>query len=321
MECATHLHELGDVATVDVRLEDLGVELLGLGVKAREAALGVGHKDAAVRRALHGTEDTGTGRGARDADVEEGLERAGLALDRLGELELARGLGDALVLVGEAELGEGTARDEEAGRVARSPVGEAVLDAVARELVRVGGGEDDVTLELGRDDLRVWESAQAERESVQCAGKGKNERERAGRTWQMTSRLVMRTTKRYFGLAYLFFAWTTRRLRAAGVTRGSKVRSRAAGEGRGGRGEGGRTVVVGLALTTAAVLDLETGEVRVVLLGLLQRGSPRPGQRAVLVKAGEGRGTRRTTKGMLWRRKRWWRVGQSRRRDRGGQAQ
>lgn len=141
------------MATVDVRLKDLGVELLGLGVKAGEAALRVRDEDTAVARALHGTEHARTGRGAREADVEEALERAGLALDGLGELELARRLGDALVLVGEAELGEGAARDEEAGRVARGPVGQAVLDAVARQLVRVGGREDDVTLELGRDDL------------------------------------------------------------------------------------------------------------------------------------------------------------------------
>ena len=58
------LHELGDMATVDVALQGLGIELLHFGVVAGEALLRVRDEDAAVRGTLHGAEDTGTGRGA-----------------------------------------------------------------------------------------------------------------------------------------------------------------------------------------------------------------------------------------------------------------
>ena len=150
------LHVLGDVGTEDVVAEELGVELLGLHVVAREALLGVGDEDATVRGTLHGTEDAGTGRGALEADVEEGLEGAALAvvgLGSLGEGELTIGLLNTLEGLVEAELGEDTAGDEETSAVGSSPVGETVVDAIGAELVRVGRGEDLVASELRGHDL------------------------------------------------------------------------------------------------------------------------------------------------------------------------
>ena len=119
-----------------------------------EALLRVGDKDSSIGGSLHGTEDTGTSRGAVKSDVEERLEGAGALLVGLRELESTIGLGLSLVLVGEAELGESAASDEKSGSVSGGPVGQTVVDAVAGELVRVGGSKNKVTLELGRDDLR-----------------------------------------------------------------------------------------------------------------------------------------------------------------------
>ena len=148
------LHVLGDVATDNVLLENLSVEGLGLGVVAGEALLVVGDEDTTVRGTLHGTEDTVAGRGAAETDVEVSLEGAGLVVaEGLNELELTRGLGEALVLVGEAELGKSTAGDKETSGVSGGPVGETVLDAVLGELLRRGVGKNEVTLELGVDDL------------------------------------------------------------------------------------------------------------------------------------------------------------------------
>ena len=150
------LHVLGDVAAKDVLLEGLGVELLRLNVEAGEAVLGVGDQDAAVRGALHDAEDAGTGRGAGKADIEVGLEGAALAvvgLGGLGEGVLAVGLLDTGEVAVNAELGEHAAGEEQARGVGSGPVGQAVLDAVGAELVRVGGGEDLVAVDLGRDDL------------------------------------------------------------------------------------------------------------------------------------------------------------------------
>lgn len=109
--------ERSERTSVNVVLERLGIELLGLGVVTRESVLGMRNEDSSVRSTLHRSEDTGTGRGTLESDVEEALERPGTILDRLGELESSIGLRLSLVLVGEAELGESAASDEKSGGV------------------------------------------------------------------------------------------------------------------------------------------------------------------------------------------------------------
>lgn len=150
------LHVLSNVATEDVATESLGIKLLGLDVEAREAVLGVGDEDTAIRSTLHGTEDTGTGRGTDKTNIEEGLERAAgaiIGLSGLGEGVLAIGLFDTSELLVKAELDQGTTGKQQASGVGGSPVGQTLGDAVALQLVRVGGGEDLVTRDLRVDDL------------------------------------------------------------------------------------------------------------------------------------------------------------------------
>lgn len=134
-------------------MENFSIQLFHLGIEAWEAVLRVRDENASVRRSFHGTEDTRSGRRALQSDVQVALEGAGSVIIGLGELKGSVGLSDTLVLVGEAELGKSTAGDEKTGGVGGGPVGETVLDTVAGELVRVGGGQNKVTLELGRDDL------------------------------------------------------------------------------------------------------------------------------------------------------------------------
>lgn len=113
------------------------------------------NEDTAIRSALENTKDAGSGGSALETSVEEALERPRSILSiALDEAELALGLGDALVLVRQSELGERSSGDEETGRVGGSPVGQAVLDAVLRQLVRVRRGQDDIALDLGVHDLR-----------------------------------------------------------------------------------------------------------------------------------------------------------------------
>lgn len=148
------LHVLGDVATSDVLLEDLGVDGLGLGVETGETLLVVGDEETTVGSTLHGTEDTVTGGGAAETNIKVDLEGAGLVLaEGLDELELTGGLGETLVLVGKAELGEGTTGNKETSGVGSGPVGKTVLDAVLGELLGGGVAENKVTLELGVDNL------------------------------------------------------------------------------------------------------------------------------------------------------------------------
>lgn len=76
-----------------------------------------------------------------------------MQLTGLGELKLASGLNNTLVLVSKAELVQSTTSDEETGSVTGGPVGETVLDTVTGQLAGRGVGEDVVTLDLGVHDL------------------------------------------------------------------------------------------------------------------------------------------------------------------------
>ena len=100
------LHVVGNVETVDVLAVNGGIELLGLGVVAREAAVAVGDVKTTIDGTLEGSEDTGTSRGALETDVEEGAEWASGALLGLNVVLGTVGGGLASVRVSEAELGE-----------------------------------------------------------------------------------------------------------------------------------------------------------------------------------------------------------------------
>lgn len=143
------------MSTEDVLLEDLSVQLLALHVVSGESLLGVGDEDSTIGGTLHGTKETVTGGSPLETDIEVGLEWSWgiLVVQLLGEDKGTVGVGDTLVLVGEAELGEGTTSDKEAGGVGSGPVGETVCDAVLGKLVGTGSGENKVTLETSVDDL------------------------------------------------------------------------------------------------------------------------------------------------------------------------
>ena len=165
----------GQQETHDVFPQSLAVELLSFHVVTRESVLRVGNEDTTVRSALEDTKDTGSGRSALKTSVEEALERSWSIFSlSLGQFELSLNLGNTLVLVGEAELGQRSSCDKETDgvgcklgqhdqsasrvkalgvRLTGSPVGETVLDAVSGELMRISRGKDDVSLNLGVDDL------------------------------------------------------------------------------------------------------------------------------------------------------------------------
>lgn len=150
------LHVLRYVTAEDVLAKGLRIQLLALHVVAWEALLGVWDVEAAIRGSLQGAEDTGTGAGPSKTHIEEALEWATLftlVLGRLGHGELAIWLLDTLEGLVELEFVEGAAGDQETGAVCGSPVGEAMLDAVAPELMGVRGYENLVAGELRGDDL------------------------------------------------------------------------------------------------------------------------------------------------------------------------
>ena len=146
------LHVLSDMTAEDVLAEDVGVELTGLAVETDEALLGVRHGDATVADTLEGAEDAGAGGGAVETDIKESLEGTGTLAGGADVVVLTSGADTSVALV-ELEGLEETTRKEEASGVGSGVVGETKLDPVAGELVRVGGGHDNITSDLRVGDL------------------------------------------------------------------------------------------------------------------------------------------------------------------------
>jgi len=146
-------HVVGNVTTIDVRAQDLGIELLGLGIVTGETVLTVGDEDTTIGGSLHGSKDTGSSGSALQTDIQEALEGTGSILNSLGHRDGTIGLRDTLVLVSKTELGQDTTSNEETSAVGSSPVGQTSLDSVLGKLVSVSRGKNKVTLELGVDDL------------------------------------------------------------------------------------------------------------------------------------------------------------------------
>jgi hypothetical protein len=102
----------------------------------------VGNEDTTIGAALHGTEDTGTGGGTGETDIQEDLEWAALLtvmLGGLGEGELTVSLLDTSEGLVKVELLEDTAGQEQTGGVCGRPVGKTVGDAVSLQLVGTAG--------------------------------------------------------------------------------------------------------------------------------------------------------------------------------------
>lgn len=76
-----------------------------------------------------------------------------LGLTSLGELELSGGFDNTLVLVGKTKLGQSSSSNKETGSVGRGPVGKTVLDTELGELLGRSVNQDDISLELGVDNL------------------------------------------------------------------------------------------------------------------------------------------------------------------------
>mmetsp|Transcript_26922 Transcript_26922/g.46401 ORF Transcript_26922/g.46401 Transcript_26922/m.46401 type:complete len:270 (-) Transcript_26922:157-966(-) len=147
------VHVLRHVLAEDVLAENLSVELLLLLAVAREASHAVRNVDATIAGALQGGEDLGTGAGASQADVKYGTEGLRAVVNRSYGVVLPGNLGVALVLVCETELLEAAACAKETGGVGGRVVSEAKAHAIAGQLVRVSRGNNEVTSDLGVDDL------------------------------------------------------------------------------------------------------------------------------------------------------------------------
>jgi hypothetical protein len=114
---------------------------------------GVGDVDTGIGAALEDTEDSGTSRGSGKTGIQvasEGSLLGGVSL--LVEL-VTVDLDLTLVHGVKTELLEDSSADQKTGGVGGGVVGETNADTVSWELVSVGGGDDDISLESSVSDL------------------------------------------------------------------------------------------------------------------------------------------------------------------------
>jgi hypothetical protein len=111
--------------------------------------------DATVNCTLEGTEDSVTGGGSDETNIEESAEGASVLIDALvvDVEELAVGSLNTLVEVSHAEVGEESSGDEETGGVRGGVVGETSLETELLELLGVSFAENSIALDGGVDDL------------------------------------------------------------------------------------------------------------------------------------------------------------------------
>ena len=132
-----------------------GGSLLLLEVVAGESLSVVGHVDATVNCALEGTEDSVTGGGSNETNIEESSEGALLFVDFLlvDVEELAVGSLDTLVETVKLEVLEESSGNEETSGVGGSVVSETSLETESFELLGVSLSEHSVALDGRVDDL------------------------------------------------------------------------------------------------------------------------------------------------------------------------
>jgi hypothetical protein len=140
------------MTTIDILLQSICIKGLILRIIPREPIIRMRDIQPAIRSTLERTKDTTPRARPAQSDVQKDLERSS-TLTFFCQREAAIGLNDTLVLVSQANFGEGATGDEEACGIGGCPVFEAVFDAVAGEFGRVGCGKNDIALEFGVNDL------------------------------------------------------------------------------------------------------------------------------------------------------------------------
>ena len=126
---------------------------LAVRVVADKPLVPVRDVEAAVQGSLQGAEHARAGRRPLEPRVEQHGKRPRRAVGRLDREVLPRGLLESRISLGKAQLPQRAAGDQETDSVSGGVVSQTHFQAVARELVRVGGAHHDVSRQRRGDDL------------------------------------------------------------------------------------------------------------------------------------------------------------------------
>lgn len=146
-------HVFRDVTTEDVVSQSVSVQLLGVLVVTRETGLRVGDVDTTISGTLEGSEDSGTSGGSAQTDIQESLEGARAIFNSLDFVVLTVDLFSTGVDFVQLKLVQNSASSKQTSGVGSSPVGQTDLDTIAGQLVGVSSRDNNITLELGIDEL------------------------------------------------------------------------------------------------------------------------------------------------------------------------
>lgn len=135
-------------------LSSLVLDLLNLSVSVSWESLGLmWNVDSTIASSLHDREDSSSGGGSVDTNIEESLEWS-LVLNIVINVEvLSVDIGVALVHVGETNLLEKSSGEEKTGGISSRVVGKSSGETVLLELGGLSGAENSITSHGGVDDL------------------------------------------------------------------------------------------------------------------------------------------------------------------------
>lgn len=142
-----------DVSTEDVAAEGLSLELLALSVVSNETGHGVGDVQTTISSSLHGSENLASSAGLSETNIQETLEGASVTIDGGNVVVLSVDVVVSGVLGVHVELLQDTASNQQTSGIGSSIVGVANGETISGELMAIGGSKDEVSLDLGVDDL------------------------------------------------------------------------------------------------------------------------------------------------------------------------
>jgi len=139
------LHVLGNVATEDVFAVGLGIEVVFFVVVAWESLGGVWNIKTAIDSTFQGSEDFVTGGGSGKTGVQEASEWTWAIISWFDVVFVTIDFFLTFVELVKLHLGEKSSGEEKSSAVMSGVVGEADFDSKFRELVGVGGADNDVS--------------------------------------------------------------------------------------------------------------------------------------------------------------------------------
>jgi hypothetical protein len=144
---------LANVSTIDVLPQCISIKGFALAIISWESVLGVRDEESAITGTLESTKDSASGRGFSQTNVKEYFEWSSSILSLFSKSVAAIRLSDTLIFVCKTDLCQCSTSNEKACGICGGPILETVGDSVFGQLRGVSRSENNISLELGVDNL------------------------------------------------------------------------------------------------------------------------------------------------------------------------